>query len=49
MLCEATDIREFHVGRAAREPSSAAGLVRSERVKALVEIGTSLECLDLLQ
>lgn len=37
MICQATGIREFHVGRAAREPASATGLVRSERVKALVE------------
>jgi copper homeostasis protein len=37
MICEATGIREFHVGRAAREPASPAGVVRSERVKALVE------------
>ena len=36
-ICEATDIREFHVGRAAREPATATGVVRSERVKALVE------------
>jgi len=37
MISEATGIREFHVGRAAREPASPAGVVRSERVKALVE------------
>jgi copper homeostasis protein len=37
MVCQATGIREFHVGRAAREPATAAGVVRSERVKALVE------------
>lgn len=37
MICQATGIREFHVGRAAREPASPAGVVRSERVKALVE------------
>lgn len=37
MICEATGIREFHVGRSAREPASAAGAVRFERVKALVE------------
>ncbi len=42
MICQATDIREFHLGRAAREPASAAGVVRSERVKALVE--TAQEC-----
>ncbi|MBA3355968.1 MAG: hypothetical protein H0U18_08530 [Pyrinomonadaceae bacterium] len=36
-ICQATGIREFHVGRAAREPVSAAGVVRSVRVKALVE------------
>jgi copper homeostasis protein len=36
-ICQATGIREFHVGRAAREPATAAGVVRSERVKALVE------------
>lgn len=33
----ATKIREFHVGRAARVPSSATGVVRAERVRALVE------------
>ena len=37
MICEATRIREFHVGRAAREPASPAGVVRSELVRALVE------------
>lgn len=37
MIAPGTGIREFHVGRAAREPASAAGVVRSERVKALVE------------
>lgn len=37
MICNATSIREFHVGRAAREPATAAGVVRSERVRALVE------------
>lgn len=37
MVCQATGIREFHIGRAAREPASAAGVVRSERVKALVQ------------
>lgn len=37
-ICQATSIREFHVGRAAREPASALGAVRTERVKALVEI-----------
>ncbi|MGI9167691.1 MAG: copper homeostasis protein CutC [Pyrinomonadaceae bacterium] len=42
MICQATGIREFHLGRAAREPVSAAGVVRSERVKALVE--TAQEC-----
>lgn len=36
-ICQATSIREFHVGRAAREPASAIGVVRAERVKALVE------------
>lgn len=36
-ICQATGIREFHVGRAAREPATATGVVRSERVKALVE------------
>lgn len=49
MLCEATDIREFHVGRAAREPSTATGMVSTKLVQALVETTTSLECLDLLQ
>ena len=36
-ICQATGIREFHVGRAAREPATAAGVVRSDLVKALVE------------
>jgi copper homeostasis protein len=38
MICQGTGIREFHIGRAAREPGSPAGVVRSERVKALVEM-----------
>ncbi|MCA1603336.1 MAG: hypothetical protein LC776_17420 [Acidobacteria bacterium] len=37
MIYKATGIREFHIGRAAREPASVTGVVRSERVKALVE------------
>lgn len=37
MICQATGIREFHVGRAARDPASAEGVVRAERVRALVE------------
>lgn len=37
MICQATDIREFHVGRAAREPASAQGEVRATRVKELVD------------
>lgn len=37
MICQATGIREFHVGRAAREPASAQGEVRATRVRALVE------------
>ncbi len=37
MICQATGIREFHIGRSAREPAAATGVVRSERVKALVE------------
>jgi len=37
MICQSTAIREFHVGRAAREPASASGVVRSELVSALVE------------
>ncbi|HKO98030.1 MAG TPA: copper homeostasis protein CutC [Pyrinomonadaceae bacterium] len=49
MLCEATDIREFHVGRAARELATATGVVQSDRVRALVEVATSLECFDLMQ
>jgi copper homeostasis protein len=36
-ICRATNIREFHVGRAAREPASAAGVVQAGQVKALVE------------
>lgn len=43
-ICQTTSIREFHVGRAAREPASAIGVVRSELVKALVE--TVQECGD---
>jgi copper homeostasis protein len=38
MICEGTRIREFHIGRAARKPANASGEVRSELVKALVEI-----------
>ena len=37
MIYQATRIREFHVGRAARQPASASGAVRSGLVKALVE------------
>lgn len=37
MICQSTGIREFHVGRAAREPATASGVVRSELVIALVE------------
>ncbi|HYN24566.1 MAG TPA: hypothetical protein VES69_05925 [Pyrinomonadaceae bacterium] len=37
MICQATGIREFHIGRSAREPAAATGVVRSERVKALIE------------
>lgn len=37
MICQVTNIREFHVGRAARQPSSTKGVVRAERVKALIE------------
>jgi len=37
MISQASLIREFHIGRAAREPASASGVVRSELVKALVE------------
>src|SRR5688572_6208879 len=33
-ICRATGISDFHVGRAAREPASTSGVVRSERVKA---------------
>lgn len=36
-ICQATPIREFHLGRAARVPSSATGVVQAERVRALVE------------
>lgn len=46
MICHATGIREFHVGRAAREPGSAAGVVRSGKVKALVEAASLLEKAD---
>lgn len=42
MICQATRIREFHVGRAARFPASVTGVVRSERVKTLIE--TLQEC-----
>ncbi len=45
MICQATAIREFHVGRAVREPASAAGFVWSERVKALVQT-TQAVCLS---
>lgn len=37
IIGQATTIREFHVGRAARVPSSATGVVDAARVKALVE------------
>ena len=37
MISQATRIREFHIGRAAREPASVSGVVRSELVKGLVE------------
>lgn len=37
MICQSTGIREFHVGRAARNPASPEGVVNSELVKALVE------------
>ena len=37
IICQATAIREFHVGRAARVPSSATGVVQAARVRALVE------------
>lgn len=36
-ICQATTIREFHVGRAARVPSSATGVVQAAQVRALVE------------
>lgn len=38
MIRQATRVREFHVGRAARVPSSAIGVVQAEQVRALVEI-----------
>ncbi|MDQ3665303.1 MAG: hypothetical protein M3410_01675 [Acidobacteriota bacterium] len=38
MICQATGIREFHIGRAAREPATAAGVVHAERVKGLLEM-----------
>lgn len=37
MIAQATGIREFHVGRAGREPATQTGIVRCERVKRLVE------------
>jgi copper homeostasis protein len=37
MILQSTGIREFHIGRAARERGSVSGVVRVERVKALVE------------
>ena len=43
MISQATRIREFHVGRAAREPASASGVVRSELVKELVETVANLQ------
>ena len=42
MLGGATEIREFHVGRAAREPASVEGVVRAERVRRLVETAEAL-------
>lgn len=38
MTCQATTIREFHVGRAARVQASTLEVVQADRVKALVEI-----------
>ena len=43
MVCQLTNIREFHIGRAAREPASASGVVRSELVKALAETVANLQ------
>jgi len=43
MIFQLTNIREFHVGRAAREPASASGVVRSELVKVLVETVANLQ------
>jgi copper homeostasis protein len=37
MISRATSIREFHIGRAVREPATASGRVRSDLVRALVE------------
>jgi copper homeostasis protein len=36
-ICQATTICEFHVGRAARVPPTATGVVQAARVRALVE------------
>jgi copper homeostasis protein len=37
-ICAETDIREFHVGRAARVPANANGVVQAAPVRALVEL-----------
>jgi len=37
-ICEATGIREFHVGRAARVPERAEGVVQAARVRGLVRV-----------
>ncbi len=37
-ICEATGIREFHVGRAARVPERAEGVVQASRVRELVRV-----------
>lgn len=37
-ICEATRVREFHIGRAARVPQEAEDVVQAERVRELVSV-----------
>jgi len=43
-ISRATSIREFHVGRAVREPATAAGVVSSHLVRALVQTSVWQGC-----
>lgn len=45
-ICEATRVREFHIGRAVRVPQEAKGVVQAERVRELVSViqSSSAEC-----